>query len=94
MTHINTPRPVLDAATLVTLGNLALRLLQDPAVHNAWREAAGDCSRAIDSVATAVNIVARAVNSIARAGSETAASWRRHGGTDPLSHCPKVKPVA
>ncbi|SCL25890.1 hypothetical protein GA0070624_3197 [Micromonospora rhizosphaerae] len=89
MTHINTARRVLNATTLVTLGNLAIRILQDPAVHKSWREAAGDCSRAIDSVATTVNTVARAVNSIARAGSETAASWRRHGGTDPLSHCPK-----
>jgi hypothetical protein len=83
MTHINTARPVLNAATLATLGNLALHVLQDPAVHKAWREAAGDCSRAIDSVATAVNTVARAVNSVARAGSETATSWRRHGGTAP-----------
>ncbi|GII20855.1 hypothetical protein Pme01_04520 [Planosporangium mesophilum] len=78
MTHINTARPVLDAAALATLGNLALHVLRDPAVQNAWREAAGDCSRAIDSVATAVN-------SVARVGSVTAASWRRHGGTAPLS---------
>jgi hypothetical protein len=69
MTHITTARP--DATTLVTLGYLGIRVLQDPAVHNAWREAAGDCSRAVSSVA--------------RARSETAASWRRHGGTAPLA---------
>lgn len=85
MTHINNARRVLDAATLVTLGNLAIRVLQDPAVHKAWREAASDCSEAISSIATAVNTAARAVNSVARAGSETAASSRRHGGTAPLS---------
>jgi hypothetical protein len=72
MTHLNTARPVVDAATLVALGNLVIRVLQDPAVRNAWREATCDCSRAVNTVATAVN-------SVARAGSETAASWRRHG---------------
>jgi hypothetical protein len=70
MTHVNTARS--DATTLVTtLGYLGIRVLQDPAVRNAWREAAGDCSRTVSSVA--------------RARSETAAAWRRHGGTAALS---------
>lgn len=84
MTHITTARPMLDATTLVTRGYLALHVLQDPAVHNSWREAAGNCSTAIDSVVTAVNTVARAVSSVARAGSETTASWRRQGGHRPI----------
>jgi hypothetical protein len=69
MTHINTARP--DATTLVTLGYLGICVLLDPAVHNAWREAAENCTRGVSSVA--------------RACTETAASWRRHGGTAPLS---------
>lgn len=78
MTHINAARPGLDATTLVNFVRLALRVAQDTAVQSAWREAAGDYSSA---VATVVPAVTRAVDSVARAGSETAASWRRHGGT-------------
>jgi len=48
----------------------------------AWREAAGDRSMAKGSLAT-VDTVSRAASSVSRAGSETAASWRRHGGTAP-----------
>ena len=32
-------------ARIVTLGYLGFRVLQDPAVHSAWREAAGNCAR-------------------------------------------------
>lgn len=81
MTHTNTARPGLDATTLVNLGRLAFRVARDPAVQGAWREAAGDYSGAINSVATVVKAVTKAVDSVARAGSETAASWRRHGAT-------------
>jgi hypothetical protein len=81
VTHINSARPGLDATPLVYLGYLAFQVATDPAVQGAWREAAGDCSGAISSVAMVVNAVTRAVDSVARAGSETAASWRRHGAT-------------
>lgn len=80
LTHINTVQPVPDATTI---GYLAIRVLQDAAVHIAWREAADDCSKA-SSLAT-VDAVARAVSSVTRVGSKTAASWRRHGGAGPLS---------
>lgn len=66
---INVARP--DASTLLALGCLGFRVLQDPAVQDAWFEAAGNCLRAVSSVA--------------RARSDTVASWRRHGGTAPHS---------
>lgn len=69
--HTINDGPVLDANKLATLGYLAIHVLQDPVVRNAWRQAAGDCSITIGSVATA--------------RSEIAASWRRHGSTAPLS---------
>lgn len=81
MTQGHSARSVRSAATRVTPGHPTLRVLQDPAIHNDWREAAGDCSTAIGSVATAVNKVARAVSSVARAVKQTAASWRGQCGT-------------
>jgi hypothetical protein len=68
--RINTASLVLDSNKLATLGYLAIHVLHDPAVRNAWRQAAGDCSMAIGSVAAA--------------RSEVAASWRRYGSTAPL----------
>lgn len=78
--HIQAGEPVPDATTI---GYLAIRVLQDPAVHIAWRQAADDCSEA-RSRAT-FEAFARAVRSVTRAGSATTASWRRHGRTTPLS---------
>lgn len=78
---ISTAQPAPDATTI---GYLAIRVLQDPEVQTAWREAADDCAKARSSLAS-VDTVSRAVSSVARAVSETAASWRRHGGTAPLS---------
>jgi hypothetical protein len=69
---------VQTIAALVTFGNLAMHVLQEPAVHKAWLEAANDCSSAGNSVGTAFNTVAKAVSSVAKVGSEAAASWRSH----------------
>lgn len=65
-----------------TIGYLVIRVLQDPVIRQAWREAANDCSR-LNAVWTVDNAV-RAAGAVAIAGSETAAAWRRHGGTTPL----------
>ena len=83
MTRLNTPRPPVDLTTLIALGKRAIGFLPDTAVHDAWREAGSRCSRVPDSVAGAVNTVATAVTSVVTASRETAASWRRHGRTDP-----------
>lgn len=71
MTHPTTARPAFDATTLATL-NRAVRLLQETALQNNWREAARDWARVIHAGR-------RAVDSTRRASSETAESWR-HGG--------------
>ena len=72
MTYINNSRPALTA--IITFGRGVIRSLRDPAVHDAWRETPGDCSRVIDSVAAVGKMTARAADSVARACSETAAS--------------------
>jgi hypothetical protein len=72
MTHPTTARPVFDATTLATLSR-AIRLLQETAVQNDWREAARDWK-------TVIHAGRRAIDSTRRASGETATFWRRNGG--------------
>lgn len=83
MTRLYISRPLVDVTTLIALGKRAIRFLPDPAVHDAWGEAASRCSRVPDSVTGAVRTVATAVSSVATACGETAAAWRRHGRAAP-----------
>lgn len=78
-TDVQTARTVVDPATI---GYLVLCVLQDHGIRKAWRDAANDCSR--PSALRTVDGAARAASSVAIAGGETAAAWRRHGGTAPL----------
>lgn len=74
MTHPTTARPVFDANTIATLSR-AIRFLKKTAIQNEWREAASDWAEAIQAGR-------KAVGSTRKASSETAASWRHHGGED------------
>ena len=83
-------RCVQTAVDPATIGYLVVRVLQDPVIRQAWRDAANDCTRA--NALRTVDSAARAANAVAIAGSETAAAWRRHGGIAPIPRVPDAGP--
>ncbi|WP_284535223.1 hypothetical protein [Nocardioides sp. T2.26MG-1] len=55
---------------LALLGRITLRILQDPAVGDAWRAATGDIARAVEPTK-------QAASAVLLAGRVTATAWRR-----------------
>lgn len=69
----NFARPTPDIFPLVQLGIVAIRVFRDPAVHDAWGDAASGCARAAKTFTAALD-------SVSNARDETVAAWHRHGG--------------
>lgn len=67
MTIAQIARPALDTRKLLELGNLAIQVLQEPAVQKALLEAHTDTARAAKSLAAVCR--------------EIAAAWQRHSAT-------------
>ncbi|SFH43432.1 hypothetical protein SAMN05216274_10587 [Cryobacterium levicorallinum] len=78
MTMLHTPRNLIDLTRLITLGQHAIRFLSDTEVHDAWREAASNCSKVPDALVGAVTTISTATSSVAWACSKTIAAWRRY----------------
>ena len=83
MTLLHTPRTLIGVTTLIALGQHAISFMSDTAVHDAWREAASNCSKVPDSLVRASTTVSTAAYSVTNACSETAAALRRHGRNAP-----------
>lgn len=62
---------LMTVGRLALLGRITLRVLQDPAVGDAWRAATGD-------IVHAVAPIKQAANAVLLAGRVTTAAWRRN----------------